>query len=224
MNSNELFTKTANLGGLCIDGLKRSFLSSNKGVYSIDEFKAMLVPSLIWRNGPSLEFWKEGERKQKFVRISNQLLIIFKEKERIILSDFAELSINRFVGEYLSFPHFEFSINRFVGEYLSFPHFEFTWVERSIEGTPMGILRFARVDLSSSNFVSYQYCGFLQKYNSYSPQKGDLQDLGLPENLAEVDNILGVSLKKEIKFNKRIEEIRKNLELEKFYQALSNCT
>ena len=211
-NGNKLFTETVNLGGVCINRLMRSSLLSEKGIYNIGEFEAMLLPSLVGNDGPALEFWKKGKRKQKFVRITDRFLIIFEESknEKVTLSDFAGLNINKSMGKYPSFPCFEF-----------------TWTgENLIKEIFKGQLKFARVDLNGSNFVSYHYDGFSQKYNCYSPKKIDFQssDLEFPENLEKFNEILGVPFKRMIDFDKEVNIIKKNLGLEGFHQALLSCT
>ena len=211
MNSDELFTKIANLGGLCIDGLTtgRFSLPSIKEIYSVGEYEAMLVPSLVGKNKPYLEFWKRGYKKKKFVRVTDRFFIIFSENERVILSDFAG----------------EISINKHMGEYPSFPLFEFSWTGKSSKKVPVGTLKFARVDLKGSDFVSYHYDGTLGKYTLYNPQKReDLLDLGVPVNLEEADEIMEIPFKKLINFNEALEKIRKSLEFEEFHRALLNCT
>lgn len=208
-SSDELIAKIANLGGLCVDGLMRSSLSSIKGIYSVGEFEAMLVPSLVGKNEPYLEFWKRGVKKKKFVRVTDRFFIVFSENERVILSDFAG----------------EISINKYMGEYPNFPLFEFSWTGKLSEEVRIGTLKFARVDLKGSDFVSYHYDRFSGKYILYNPQKReDLLDLGVPANLEEADEIMGIPFERLINFDETLEKIQKNLGLEEFHRALSNCT
>ena len=207
MNSDKLFTETVNLGRTCIDRLMKSSLPSKKGIYSIGEFEAMLFP--LGNDGPALDFWEKGKRKQKFVRITD-LLIIFRESknEKIILSDFAEIGINKFIGEYPSFPLFEFF-----------------WTGNSTGTIPKGRLKYARVDLSGSNFMNYNYDIFSQKYDCFLPKKIYSQnlDLGFPENLEKVNEIFGVSFERVIDFDKEAKAIKKSSGLEGFNQALLSC-
>ena len=205
MNSDKLFTETVNLGRTCIGRLMESSLPSKKRIYSIGEFEAMLFP--LGNDGPALDFWEKGKRKQKFVRITD-LLIIFRESknEKIILSD---------IG-----------ISKFIGEYPSFPLFEFFWNGSSTGTIPKGRLKCARVELSGSNFMDYDYDIFSQKYNNcFIPKKIYSQnlDLGFPENLEKVNEIFGVPFKRMIDFDSEVRAIRKSSGLEGFNQALLSC-
>ncbi|MCK5475462.1 MAG: hypothetical protein KAI71_02680 [Candidatus Pacebacteria bacterium] len=208
-NSDELFTEIANLGGVCIDRMMRSSLFLMDEIYNIGEFEAILMPSLVGDDGPSLDFWKKGKKDQKFIRVANQFLAIFRGKENVTLSDFAGLNISKSIGRYPSFPLFEF-----------------TWIGRSTEGTLKGTLKFARADLNSSNFVSYHYDSSSRKYNPYSPKKiyPESSDFDFPKNLEKVNEILGIPFKRMIDFDEEMDKIKKSSGLEGFYQALLNCT
>jgi len=206
MTGDELFAKIDKLGGLCIDGLMKSSLPSDKGIYSIGEFKAMLVPSLVGKDKPSLEFWKKGERDQKFTRVNDLFLIIFEKEGNVILSNHAGLKINKSVGKYPNFPCYEFC-----------------WTGESVQGIPRGTLKFLRVDFSGSDFVSCHYDKHSGRYNVYNPRKSDLQGLGFPENLEEADEISGIPLERSIDFDNIMEQIIKDLEIEEFCKALLSC-
>ena len=210
---DETLTKINNLAGLCKSMIRESSLPSRKGVYWIGEFEVKLTPSLM-RCGQSafdsLDFWKNGEKDQESVRITNSgsLIIFGREKKTILSDDIGGLQIREYIYQPLN----------------KYPKLEFIWTGESIEGTPRGTLSFARVDLSGSDFLNYSYGYNSLKYTIYNPQHKNIYALGLPYHLEETCEILGTPFDKVINFDKKKKEILKGSRLEDLVHEINGCT
>ncbi|MCK5629314.1 MAG: hypothetical protein KAI26_01740 [Nanoarchaeota archaeon] len=210
---DKTLTEINNLAGLCKNKIRESSLSLKKGVYQIGEFEVKLTPSLT-RCGQSafdlLDFWKKGKKDQESVGItsSGSLIIFGREKKTILSDDVGGLQIREHIYQPLN----------------KYPKLEFIWIGELIERIPRGTLSFARVDLSGSDFVNYNYGYNSLKYTIYNPRHKNIYALGLPYHLEETCEILGTPFAKVINFDEKKKEILKGSGLEDLVHEINSCT
>ncbi|MCK4891705.1 MAG: hypothetical protein KAS78_03490 [Candidatus Pacebacteria bacterium] len=188
----------------CEKQLKKLFsLTDDKEVYNIGPFEAMLSQSQQ-DLASVFEFWKSDWEDGHFIRIiSNGTLVMFqKDQGSVIHDNVGLLTIEDYIEQSSS----------------ESPAFVLTWTG---EVPNKGTLISVKVDFGSY-FVVYSFNFRSGKYDVYNPQKMDLRSIGLPKNLKEADEILGVPFKRVIDFDEKTNALLKASALDEIVEEISS--